>query len=258
LDLSPIARPRFGHRPFKTLLFLLPVTACTSLIDAGKNSHGTGSDGGDDTAPGTAEEACAESTPLSTTLSVTFDETYDGCAWGKNGNLQANDAHVSGRVEQTESLDLGTSVVLCDATFDFNPNGGVGQGMQYDDNFFFTFDDVVLAASYSPLVDEFARDGDLPIYSWDAIAGVEFGFDESTPTYCLGEDAGHATCTIPPPETNGKMSLSFDETIQDALAERALSQGRLDYGFITIGDNDNSDCSHAEFSFNVDVSYVEE
>ena len=107
--------------------------------------------------------------------------------------------------------------------FDFlGISGGEGTPMVYDDNFWFTFDNVVLAGSYGPMVDQFETEGSLPIYDWDAVVGTSFDFDNSVPTYCLGEDEGQSDCEIPAPETRDIMSLQFDEDLVN-LAQPAGS-----------------------------------
>ncbi len=199
---------------------------------------------------------CAESEPETVTLTVAFPATSAGCPWGEGDNLDLEDAHVTARVEQVVSLDLPPGVVVCDLGFDFQGiSGGTGTPMVYDDHFWFTFDDVVLAASNGPLVSAFPVEGGLPVYDWSAVAGARFDFE--TETHCLGEAEGRATCEIPPPETNGIMSLAFDASLVSALSYRAVQEGRFDFAFITMGDNDpGDDCTHEDFAFTVDVPYV--
>jgi hypothetical protein len=199
---------------------------------------------------------CAESEPQTATLTVDFPATAPGCPWGEGDNLETEDAHVTARVEQVLSLDLPPGVVVCDLAFDFQGiSGGTGTPMVYDDHFWFTFDDVVLAASNGPLISAFSEESGLPIYDWSAVAGSPFDFE--TATWCLGEDEGRASCDIPPPETNGIMSLSFEESLVSELSFRAVQQDRFDFAFITMGDNDRDrDCSHEDFSFTVEVPYV--
>jgi hypothetical protein len=202
---------------------------------------------------------CAEHTPETTTLAVRFEATTEGCRWNENGNLAPEDAVVTARDEQTETLDLGDSVVVCDMTFDFaGPDPEVAQVMRYDDNFFLTYDDVVLAASYAPMVERFSEEDGLPVYDWDALSGMEFGFDTSTPTFCLGADEGLSECVIPPPESEDEMTLSFGDELLSQLSYRAIAADRYDFSFITIGDNDPaSDCTHEAFEFEVTVPYVQ-
>jgi hypothetical protein len=232
----------------RPLLPLLLLAACASKVDLGDPIE----DASD------IARVCSEQTPTDVTLTVDFPEYADGCTWGEDGNLEMEDAHVTARVEEVQSLDLPADAVICDVQYDFAIDPEHASVMRYDDNFFFTFDDVVLAASYGPMVDDFTTDDDLPIYAWDAVAGTEFSFDAGIPTYCLGEADGLATCTIPPPETPGEMALDFDSSITAKLSYRAIDQDRVDFTFITIGDNDAAtDCSHNDFQFDTTLSYVE-
>ena len=192
------------------------------------------------------------------TIRVTFEATTGGCAWEEDGNLAAQDGYLTARVEQTEGLGLGADQVVCDMDFAFAGDVGLEQDIVYDDNFLFTFNDVVLAASYGPWVEALPADGNLRIYDWESIAGLENLFDSSIPTYCLGAAAGLAECEIPPPETTGPIKLAFDTSVTSTLSYTAIDQDRFDFGFIATGDNDpTTDCSHETFYFDVTVPYFE-
>jgi hypothetical protein len=206
---------------------------------------------------GDIADLCAEETPEYITQVVSFPAPSGGCDWGVDGNLEAENGYFQARLEQTDSLELPEDAVICDVVFDFEGiNGGQGTPMVYDDNFLFTFNDIVLAGSYAPIVDMLPHDELYATYDWSVIAGTELVFDDSIPTYCLGEDAGLAECQIPPPETDGIMSMSFDATIANQLAFVAMTQERYDFTFITMGDNDDSDCSHETFEFEVEIPYI--
>ena len=85
--------------------------------------------------------------------------------------------------------------------------------------------------------------------------GSEVQFN-GVPSYCLGESEGLADCVIPQPETQGVMALDFDDSIDSELAYRALAEGEIRFMFAAMGDNDDSDCYHEEFAFEVTVPYV--
>lgn len=236
---------------------LLVLAACAS--GEGESDDGkTGDNSFNIDSTDDIEELCTEGDPVTVTLAVEFPATDPSCPFGEGDNLPEENGVITARVEQTVSLGLPEGVVVCDLAFDFQGiTGGEGTPMVYDDNFWFTFDDVVLAGSYGPMVDQFATDGALPIYDWDDIVGYAFEFDDGIPTYCLGEGDGRADCTIPPPETNGIMSLSFDESLINELSLRAVQADRFDFSFVTMGDNDPSqDCAHEAFAFSVEVPYV--
>ena len=139
---------------------------------------------------------------------------------------------------------------MCDVALDFNGlDPSSVQTIIYDDHFFLTFNDAVLASSHANLVANFQEEDDLSIYRWGAIVGEPVDFDSAEP-YCLGEDEGLAECDIPPSDQQGPISLAYDEDIIHKLARRAIDENRFDYSFITIGDNDpGSDCTHEAFTF---------
>ena len=199
------------------------------------------------------EERAAEL--VTETFVVEFPAIAGGCEWGVDGNLEQAQGVLTARVEQFETLALD-NVVICDMAFDFSGEGGVEQRIIYDDNFIFVFNGVVLAGSYRPWVDALPADGIYRLYDWGSIAGMENLFD-SVPTYCLGEDSALAECDIPPPETQGPISLNFDLSITSELSYRAIDQDVVEFGFIATGDNDPSvDCAHQAFSFQVEVPYL--
>ena len=243
----------------RALLFLpLALLACGSgkgtVQTSGTDTAGDDIGDADDVA-----DACEEGEPETLTLTVSFPAPAPGCDWGEPGNLEPEQAVVTARREEVQSLELPEDAVICDVVFDFEGiSGGTGTPMEYDDHFLFTFNDVVLAANYGPMVEEFSvDDGLFYTYDWGALRGYPFEFDDSIPSFCIGEDAGLSTCTIPPPETDGTLALQFEPDIVNELSFRAVSEGRYDFAFITLGDNDDTDCSHADFEFTVEVPYVQ-
>lgn len=243
--------------PISTLwpTLLILAAGCSS----GKGSLDDDDDGMDIGDADDVADLCEEQTPETTTITVSFPATDPPCDFGEDGNLPAEQATVTARIEQQVLLELPEEAVICDVVFDFaGINGGEGTPMVYDDNFFFMFSSVVLAGSNGPLVESLPIDSDLYYtYDWDSLAGQVFEFDNDIPTYCLGEDDGLASCDIPPPETNGIMSLDFDQSIANELAFRAIDNDDYSFTFVTIGDDDNSDCYHEDFEFEVEIPYIE-
>ncbi len=187
---------------------------------------------------------------------IEFERTSGGCPWGEDDNLWPTQGVLTARVEQTHSLDL-ENAVICDMEFTFAGEAGLEQDIEYDDNFLFVFNGIVLASSYRPWVEMLEADDIYRLYDWDGIVGADNLFDDSIPTYCVGEDSDLATCDIPPPETNGPISLSFDLSITSELSYLAIEENRRDFTFVTTGDNDESiDCSHEAFFFDVEVPYL--
>lgn len=200
---------------------------------------------------------CERETPTTETFSLTFPDDPPGCAWGQDGNLEMAQGVVTARAEQHLGLPLPEGAVVCDLALDFEVDPGFEQVIYYDDNMFLAFNDVVLAASYGPMVDALPRDGLFSTWDWGALAGTPFGFDPATPTYCLGAAEGLSDCDIPPPETNGPVALAFDPSLVSQLSFRALQSGTFDYSFVTIGDNDpDVDCYHDAFTIEVAATWV--
>lgn len=189
---------------------------------------------------------------------IEFGTPEGDCGWGENGNLTEEDGTLTARIEQTESLGVPDDVLVCDMLFAFAGEAGLEQDIEYDDNFIFVFDGVVLASSYRPWIDLLETENDFPLYDWATIAGQDNAFDNNIPTFCLGEDQGMAECDIPPPETTGPIRISFDTELTAELSFRAIESQLYDFTFITTGDNDAStDCSHEPFFFDVEVPYLD-
>lgn len=201
--------------------------------------------------PATIGEACDTLAPTTTAFPVRFPAREASCDWGEDENLDPEQGVVTARAEDVASIDL-QDAAICDVGFTFD----VGEDFRYDDAFLLLFGDVVLAASYGSMVEVFDTDGALRLYDWSKLAGYPLDYSYEGP-YCLGEAEGLSACSIPPPETTGDLALDFGATIVDALAERVYRDGRYDFRFVTLGDNDpDEDCSHSGFRFTVDVTYV--
>ena len=192
------------------------------------------------------------------TVSVTFPETTEACPWGEDDNDEPASGVFTARVEQERTLDVPDDAVICDLEFDFSGLvPGEVQVMVYDDHFLFTFNDIVLAASYGPGVEVLAEDDGLYTYDWGALRGWEYHADEVFDPYCVGEPSGDADCDIPDTEVEGPISLSYGEDVITALSLGAIEDERYDFGFITLGDdNADTDCMHETFGFTVEVPYL--
>jgi hypothetical protein len=203
------------------------------------------------------QEICLSAELVTKDLMVSFPAVEPGCGWGQNNNLNAQQGVVTGRSEQLGQLDMPAAGVICDLAFQFESlDPSFSQTIIYDDNFLLTFNDVVLAASYGPMVDLFEEVDGMRRYDWTRLRGYRFGFGQ-VKSYCAGEEEGLGECTIPPPETQGKMSLNFGGPLIDKLSLLAIQEGRYDFSFITTGDNDPAtDCSHAAFALQMKVTFA--
>lgn len=201
---------------------------------------------------------CEESTPQSTAISVGFDARADSCPWSEGDNLDPQDGYFTARAEDTEALDMPADSVICDVGYDFQVNPEQTQVMQYDDHFVLAFVDSVIASSNSQIVGLLgAGDDGLVPWDWANVGGEAIDWADNE-AWCLGADEDLADCTIPPTDTPGEMTLDYDASIVAKLSYEAVQKNRVDFTFVTIGDNDaDSDCSHNAFEFMVNVSYVE-
>lgn len=242
----------------KALLYMTLPICLLGACASGKGSVDDDDDGVDIGDADDVADLCEGAEPELITLSVSFPAPSSGCDFGEDGNLEENNGYVTARLEQSDSLELPDDVVICDVAFDFaGINGGEGTPMVYDDHFIFAFNGVVLAASDANLVGLLPDDEELYYsYEWDSIVGTDMAYSD-VQTYCLGEDAGLASCDIPQPETNGVMSLDFEPDVVNELAFRAIEAGAYEFTFVTMGDNDRSDCYHEDFEFEVEIPYVQ-
>ena len=236
-------------------LILAVVTGCT----AGKLESDEEGSGGSFNINSTEdiEALCDEEVPISVRLAVEFPATEADCPWDTADNLSIEQGVITARIEQTAELALPEGVVVCGMDYDFlGPSGGTGTPIVYDDNFYFTFAGVLLATSYEPAVEWFETSDDLPLYAWDSIVGRQYD-NQNLDSWCLGEDDARSECEIPPTETRGVMSLSFDPDLVNELSLRAVQEDTYAFSFITTGDNDPEvDCAHEDFAFEVEVGYV--
>jgi hypothetical protein len=217
---------------------------------------------------------------LTQTSLIHFDAVGD-CAFNENSNnvqdfnIDGNGPRINGkvqaRVEQYYKLKLPSLGTICDIDFIFPETT-----MQYDDEILLTVNNFVVMSSqnYSEASgsDHYSKglrineDG-LMVYNWigeNSLYNLHYG-QAVTPKYCLGVEPSdpdyNLKCNIPPTETNGQFKLDIpnNEIIKIGLSGSSLEQAsktEIDFGFISTGDNDNGDCEHSEYNFNVSVKYM--
>lgn len=207
---------------------------------------------------GDIEDACDEYELDSVTIEVVFPAQTEGCSWGEDDNLSPDNGLFTARIEELQQLELPEQSVICDMSFDFTGIvPGEVQFLTYDDHFFFTFNDIVLAASYGPIVENLPEEDGTRRYEWSAISGSDYHSDKTYDAYCLGDGTGESTCDIPDTEVEGPISLAYSEELVSQLSLSAIEDERYDFGFVTTGDNNpESDCMHEEFGFAIEVPYL--
>lgn len=227
------------------------------------------------------ESAAQESRIKTHTIAVSFPSAIE-CDFNESG-ITVNDLNASGngprenlkiraRIEQSFTATLPANSTVCDMDFNFPL-----QTMQYDDEVLLLMNNNVVMSSqnYSENMPEHSGIGfkvnDLGFmeYKWMGTNGL---YDLSyyhnlTPKYCLGLDQSTPDydnkCFIPVTETLGQLKLDIpkNEIIKIGVTSRNYSNPsaptEIDFGFVTTGDNDDGDCEHSAYSFNVDVKYID-
>ncbi len=188
------------------------------------------------------------------------------------GNGSRKDGKIRARDEQVFKANLPANAIICDLNFNFPL-----QAMKYDDEIFLTVNNYVIMSSQNYSAASGAADYangfktnalGLMEYKWLAPNGLynlRYG-QQITPKYCLGvnplDPLYNDKCSLPPTDTLGQIKLDIPSTeiIKLALAKplgEESTQATIDFGFITTGDNDNGDCEHSAYSFEVSVQYID-
>lgn len=213
------------------------------------------------------DEAYAQDKVVTTVYELEFEETQD-CLWEQNGNLSRLDGSIRARTEQKIAVRLPDAERLCNLKFEF-----AEQEMEYDDEIFLLFENTILMSSqdYSTDSNFYANTGLIPSndvlraveYDWNKLLDLRYGHGLSN-RYCYGLDAGSAgydeRCQVPLTQTFGQIRLDIP---QEEILNLAYSKNikinedntskNINFGFVTIGDNDNRDCRHKKFNFTVKV-----
>jgi len=187
------------------------------------------------------------------------------------GNGPRLNGKVRARMEQNYTASLPSGSTVCDMDFNFPT-----QQMQYDDEVFLLLNNYVVMSSqdYSEVHPQFVNgfkinDMGFMEYKWMGDNGLyNLDYDWNlTPKYCLGLDSSdpeyNEKCFIPPTETLGQLKLDIPKAdiVKLGILSRNFTnpqaQTELDFGFVTIGDNDNGDCEHSAYSFQVSVKYIQ-
>lgn len=177
--------------------------------------------------------------------SLRFEDPGQVCNWENDGNLGRRDQWHQGRIEQKLAVNLPAGSTLCHVKLDFPQ-----QRFRFDDHFWFTFNDVILAASLD-YRDRFGVTNGLSLFSWSKIVGT-FWDASREGVWCL---AG-ASCAWPKTDTEGSISMNFRNGTYYAVTARDRARTQHEFSFVTVGDNDSTDCQHRPVSLNVTLQYV--
>ena len=147
-------------------------------------------------------------------------------------------------------INLPDGAVLCDMSLSSQEN----QSMFYDDHFLLTLDDVVFATTYQkflPMLDT-VGENNLPVYSWDNIVTHRWDVPYEV-GYCLGDES---VCDWPATETQGVMSVSLSDRKVEEIMALDIERNQHQLQFVTVGDNDYTDCIHSDFEFDAELTYA--
>jgi hypothetical protein len=188
------------------------------------------------------------------------------CQWDTDGNISRHDQYVTARYEQRMPVTLPANSNICGATFNFPT-----QEIQYDDQFFFIFNNKIVASNASFVIDNgriqkanYNLGGgkivSVPDYNWANMVDTKWpaGFNDTDAyNFCLGKNENLGVCNWPITERNGDINMAFDPSLMRAVGLDGKDSTH-EIGFIMTGDNDDStDCQHKPLSFSVTVQYIQ-
>ncbi len=176
----------------------------------------------------------------------------------RDGNLSMEEGQMRARYEQSQSLQLPANAVICDVQLSNNL-----QRFRYDDVFFLTFNNYVLATNnksslrrrLTPMrVGAMEAGGTYDLFSYDWKSLRTAPFENVVDDFCLGKEAGLGACTWPITEQAGKIQFKWEPEVFIRLT--ANSSQKQTFKFIITGDNDKGvDCYHEKLELDVHVNY---
>lgn len=179
-----------------------------------------------------------------------------------DGNLTEKNDYLRARYEQkSAALNVPANAVVCSAEIK-----AVKQQFYYDDIFYFTFNDIVLASSLkrsNASLDSatYQVDGQSVAfhkYDWSKITAANTDFknvNSVADDYCVGGAQGMGQCTWPLSQQSGFVEMAWLPEIMVPVSLFATSPAQK-FGFVVTGDNDpDDDCYHEDFDLNVKVEY---
>lgn len=199
------------------------------------------------------QQSCASTGSLvQKSVTVRFDNPGKTCDWEKNGNLSKKDGYFRARREQSTLFDLPPGAIICQMNLESQKSE-----MVYDDHFIITLNDYVIASSFDRFVPKLTSHQNNPIYNWENVVGNkwEHEFNQDQSPFCLGSNEGLAACEWPLTEQQGSFHLSYDPSVIQDLMALDVKRSEHKFEFVTVGDNDSTDCQHSPVEFTIDLIY---
>lgn len=180
------------------------------------------------------------------------------CEFGVGDNLTVKDGVLRAQYRQVQKVNLPENAVVCDIQMQTDL-----QHFKYDDTFFFTFNNRVLATNHWNALKRLTPEGNVladtkqtPVFEYNWLGVRDAAFQNALrDDYCLGSEQGLSTCSWPLTEQTGSIHFQFhpELVLQLGLKRKASEQ---EFAFIITGDNDlNSDCYHERLEFDLSVKY---
>tara|TARA_B110001454_G_scaffold28073_1_gene27462 strand:+ start:64528 stop:65313 length:786 start_codon:yes stop_codon:yes gene_type:complete len=174
-------------------------------------------------------------------------------------NLTVLNDYLRARYTQTSTISIPSGAVICDMDIE-SPE----QNFNYDDIFFLSFNDQILASNHSKQIKEviaaenIVHSGtgrNLAFYKYDWVKMRNTYFQNEVNDFCLGAEQGLSECQWPVTQEFGKIKLNFDSEILTRLGAKSKDTKQV-LSFVITGDNDpDSDCYHERLDLNLEVKY---
>lgn len=205
------------------------------------------------------QAACQDGSLELLNLPVQID-SVEGCAWDTGDNLPAQQGIFAAYTETVVNvLPPDSRTLVCGMDLDFDGD------WLYDDDFFLTWNQAIIAGSKGQVMDEFSSWEHFPLWDWEVIVDLDvpggFGGGGWQP-YCAGEGEFFAECDIPDGRSSGpganprSLDREYEEEIVWELGLRAMLMDTLDIGVAVTGDNDDGDCSHADLDLTIEAQVI--
>ncbi len=202
----------------------------------------------DVTSPEAIAAICADGPRGDLAWDLTFERRDVECDWGEGDNGSAQRGEITAKAQQTLPLEVDANKLPCMSEFNFEPDG-FQQVVGYGDHMFMLFSDVVILSSSRDLANSLAKEELLSIWDWDAIKGSDY--ERDTEAWCAGQGEGLGSCLVPESGEKG-LFLAFDPIMASELVWRAEENGDYSFTLITVGDDDDDDCTNSRLRLGVD------
>lgn len=198
------------------------------------------------------------------TVTIVFADTRQEsgrsqvCEFNKNGNIGMINDFLTARYEQVQQLQLPQGADLCDLEFSMDI-----QQLKYDDIFYLTLNDRVLASNHRASVEQLEVESidlpggaEVPLYNYAWGNLVEFPFNNGNlHDYCFGQSEGFANCMWPETQKTGDFQIEYDHDLLIHMGAKSRDHNHQ-LKFVVTGDNDpSSDCYHEKFQFVLKATY---